>query len=352
VSERLSVMESFVAVRETTNPYQTQLVAALRRHVNVRLFSWRAALSGDFDVLHVHWPEVLIRDRNLSRTSARRVLLLLVLIRLRLGGRALVRTLHNVAPHDPGHPVEGRLLRLIDRWTTHWIALNEFTPRPSGAATTVIPHGHYKDWFADQATPPSEAGRLLYFGRLRRYKGVEELIAAFRATADPALRLRIVGGPDDGQFGELIGDAVRADSRISAVLRHATDAETAAEFARAELVVLPYREMHNSGSVLLALSLDRPVIVPGNEVTRALAREVGSAWILGYDGAFDSARLTAAIEACRANPPVGSPDLSRRNWGDIGQAHATAFEHAASAARSRRRKGLARFARPRPDCQN
>jgi beta-1,4-mannosyltransferase len=193
-------MQSFVAIRETTNPYQSQLVQALEARVDVRLFSWRAALLGRIDVLHVHWPEVLIRDRNLVRTSVRRVLFLLVLIRLRLAGRALVRTLHNLAPHEPGSAVENWLLRLCDRWTTLWIALNEFTPFPTGAPTVVIPIGHYRDWFAGYPAPPMRPGRMLYFGRVRRYKGVDNLVAAFRVLDDPALTLRIVGNPDDAQI--------------------------------------------------------------------------------------------------------------------------------------------------------
>jgi len=336
VFNRLTVMESFVAIRETTNPYQTQLVTALRPYVDVRMFSWRAALLGDFDALHVHWPEVLIRDRNIIRTSARRVLFLLVLIRLRFSGKAIVRTLHNVAPHEPGRAVENWLLHLCDRWTTHWITLNEFTPRPTDAPTCVIPHGHYLDWYAGYSIPPSERGRLLYFGNMRTYKGVEELIAAFSELADPTMRLRIVGRPEDRQVTERIDEAVRADSRISASLRHATDSETAAEFGRAELIVLPYRQMHNSGAALLALSVARPVVVPDNAVNRALALEVGAGWVLGYDGAFDSTRLAGAIADSRAKPPVGLPDLRRRGWPEIGRAHASAFERAATEARSRR----------------
>ena len=337
LSKRLTVMESFGAIRETTNPYQIQLVRALSAHVDVRLFAWRGALLGNLDAVHVHWPEVLIRDRTLARTSARRVLFFLLLLRLRLGHKALVRTLHNVAPHEPGAVVESWLLRLADRWTTHWITLNEFTPRPTIAPATLIPHGDYQAWFADHPLPPSEPGRLLYFGRVRIYKGVGGLVTAFLALADPTLRLRIVGVPDDAPVADLVRDAARADGRISAVLRHATSAEAAAEFGRAELVVLPYPTMHNSGAALLALSLGRPVLVPRNEVTDALAREVGPAWVIRYEGAFGSGHLRAAVSALRAHPPSGAPDLSRRIWSEIGRAHAEAFACAAKAARSRSR---------------
>jgi beta-1,4-mannosyltransferase len=333
------VMESFVAIRETTNPYQTQLIESLSGHVTIRMFSWRAALFGGLDVLHVHWPEVLIRDRNLARTSARRVLFVLLLLRLRLGRRAIVRTLHNVAPHEPGPPVERWLLRLCDRWTTLWIALNEFTPRPTPAAAVVIAHGHYRDWFAGYSRPTAEPGRLLYLGRIRRYKGVEELVAAHGAVDDPGLHLRIVGSPDDARVAATVGQVVHVDNRVTAILRHVTDAEIAAELGRAELVVLPYQQMHNSGVALLALSFARPVLVPRNEVTDALAREVGTEWVIQYDGAFTADQLRAARKELQKNPPGRAPDLSRRNWDHIGRAHAEAFARAATLARATARLG-------------
>jgi beta-1,4-mannosyltransferase len=346
-TKRPTVLQSFVAIRETTNPYQSQLVQALGAHVDVRLFSWRAALLGRIDVLHVHWPEVLIRDRNVARTSVRRVLFLLVLIRLRLGGKALVRTLHNVAPHEPGTEVENSLLRLCDRWTTTWIALNEFTRPPTDAPTVVIPHGHYRDWFAKYPAGEVRSGRILYFGRVRRYKGVADLVAAFRAIEDPSLTLRIVGSPDDAQTAALVEAAAGTDSRITADLRHVTDAEAASEFGRAELLVLPYRDMHNSGTALLALSFARPVLVPRTDVTEALAREVGPEWVIRYDGPMDADQLRAAGKTVHANPPPGVPDLHDRDWDEIGRAHARAFERAAKGARLTPRL-TARSDKPRP----
>lgn len=337
MSRRLRVMESFVAIRDTTNPYQTQLVHSLADSVDVRMFSWRAALLGRFDVLHVHWPEFLLRDRTRIRTAARQILLLLVLLHIRLRRKALVRTLHNIAPHEPGTAVEARLLRLCDRVTTYWIVLNEFTPLPVNARAVLIPHGHYRDWFAMYPAPPSEPGLLLCFGRIRQYKGMPELLGAFRELPDPSLRLRIVGSPDDAATVALVRRAMRVDARITAVLHHVGDAEAATEFGRAELVVLPYPEMHNSGAALLALSLRRRVLVPDNAVTRELARQAGPGWVLSYPNRFDSAALRTGIEQLRATHPASGPDLSGRGWAEIGAAHATAFERAVIAARAGRK---------------
>jgi hypothetical protein len=94
-----------------------------------------------------------------------------------------------------------------------------------------------------------------------------------------------------------------------------------------ELIVLAYRFMHNSGSVLAALSMGRPVLVPRNQANEALAREVGAEWVHMYDGDdLDAETLVSSWQA--ASALAGTPDLSRREWADAGRAHRDAFRAA------------------------
>ncbi len=106
-------------------------------------------------------------------------------------------------------------------------------------------------------------------------------------TPGDDLRLAGGGAAVDASLAESSGGRA-PDARIAHHLEHVPDDDLAAEVAHAQLVVLPYREMHNSGAVLLALSLDRPVLVPRNEVTDALAAEVGPWWVQRYDGELDA----------------------------------------------------------------
>ena len=99
-----------------------------------------------------------------------------------------------------------------------------------------------------------------------------------------------------------------------------------------ELVVLPYREMHNSGSVLAALSLGRPVLVPANAANERLAEEMGAGWVRTYRDDLTSADLVAVLGSLREQPLAGSPDLSAREWSDAGEQHRAAFEQALDAA--------------------
>jgi beta-1,4-mannosyltransferase len=146
--------------------------------------------------------------------------------------------------------------------------------------------------------------------------------------------LRLAGRATDPGIAAAVRAAVEADARVTARLDHLPDGDLVDEVERAQLVVLPYRDLHNSGALLLALSLDRPVLVPRNAVTDALAAEVGDAWVRRYEGDLAADHLAGALAATAA--PAGAPDLAARDWPGIGRQHADLFRAAVRAARGGR----------------
>ena len=173
-------------------------------------------------------------------------------------------------------------------------------------------------------------GRLLFFGQIRPYKQVEALAVAFRGAADDSLSLHVVGLPKSEELGLSIKRAAEGDQRISLDLSHADDRELAREIGEAELVVLAYQEMTNSGAALLALSLDRPVLVPTSEATRELSDEVGAGWVLFFDGSVSSEVLVSALNDLRDGSAqrTDKPDLSQRDWPTIGRHHESVYRSA------------------------
>jgi beta-1,4-mannosyltransferase len=320
------VMQSFSSA--TQEPFNTLLFEALSSHVPVRHFSWRGAMLGRYDVLHLHWPEHLTERRGALRTAARRMGYLLLLIRIRLGHAVLVRTVHNIAPHEARRGTERALVRLTNRWTDAFIKMQPDTPVPSPAPSVLILQGHYRELYADVAIPDTTPGVLLFFGNLRSYKGIPALLEAFHATTDDGLQLRLAGRAFDPRLGEAVEQACREDARISAALGWVSHAQLASEIGHAELVVLPFVEMHNSGTVLVALSLDRPVMIPRNTRTLALSAEVGCGWVHTYEPPLSAPAITAALDDLRSAPPTARPDLSGRDWKAIAAAHVAAYEQA------------------------
>jgi beta-1,4-mannosyltransferase len=336
------VLESFGEPRARSNPYRMQLVDSMPESVELRYFSWKRALTGRFDVFHVQWPEVVLQGRTPVRTAVRCMLFTLVLLRVRVQGKALVRTLHDLAPYEPLPPIQRLPIRVLDRWTTLWITLSATTHPPRTAPVAVAPIGHYRDWFAGMERAEARPGRILHFGLLRRYKGVDALLAAFAGLVDDGLTLRIVGYPQDRETATTIERACRRDRRISAITEYVPDDQLVREVTESELVVLPVDRVTNSSSLILALSLDRPVLVPSTPITQEVAAEVGSGWVLTYHGRLESADIVRALQLARESTDRASPDLSRRAWDAIGSQHADAFARAVAIARRRRRWGHVR----------
>jgi glycosyltransferase involved in cell wall biosynthesis len=129
----------------------------------------------------------------------------------------------------------------------------------------VIPHGAF-DYLArlplEKPLPAELEGAegpvILSFGLLRPYKGIENLLEAFRRVE--GAELWIVGNPrmDVGPLREL---ADGAGGRVRFVTRFVEDAEIPAIFRRADLVALPYLDAEHSGVLYTGLAFGKPLLL-------------------------------------------------------------------------------------------
>ena len=165
-----------------------------------------------------------------------------------------------------------RLLSLVDAHVVHSNFDLQAIPAayPLGnAIVRVIPHGPYNHVVIPEAGGPMpQVGspfRLLYFGVIRPFKGVEDLVAAFSMLdRDQAnqFRLSIVGETWEGWTApdEAIARSPHADL-IERVDRYVSDEELAGYVARADAIVLPYHRSSLSGPLHIALTAGLPVVV-------------------------------------------------------------------------------------------
>jgi glycosyltransferase involved in cell wall biosynthesis len=164
-----------------------------------------------------------------------------------------------------------RLLSLVDAHVVHsnfdLQAITTTYPLGNPLVYTM-PHGPYDHLvqpFAPRVEPVEEKPfRLLYFGVVRPFKGVEDLVAAFNAL-DPhqasKFRLSVVGETWEGWKApdQAIVHSPYTDL-IERVDRYVTDTELAAYFESADAVVLPYHRSSASGPLHIAMSAGLPVI--------------------------------------------------------------------------------------------
>lgn len=207
------------------------------------------------------------------------------------------------------------LLRRVDAHVVHSdydLALLQQAYGIRRATVRVVPHGPYDHVTAPAKTlerAPDSPFELLYFGIIRPYKGVEDLVEAFGRLPEEVgsrMRLTIVGETWEGWTAPL--DAVAASpvrDRIRVVNHYVTDAEVHRHFAEADAVVLPYRRSSSSGPLHIAMSTGLPLIVTS---VGGLVEAAGSYQGASFVPPQDPDALTVALIALAARRGQRFPD--------------------------------------------
>ena len=332
MNEPLRVLAWPALTTPNIQPYISQLYAPMSDlGVEVEELSKGRVLLGAPDLVHAHWPDSLLaQDEEADvRRSLRRLSLLLWVLKLR--GIPLLWTVHNLHSHEQRHPeLEERLWSTWTSRLTGFLSLTEGGlaaarerfPALREKAGFVVPHGHYREAYPK---PPSkeqaraelglsaDARMALFFGLVRPYKNVPSLVRTFRELSRDDDVLLVAGRPNDDAIEREVRKAAGEDARVRLRLEHVPDADTSTLFAAADLVVLPFSEVLNSGSALLALSLDRPVLVPSLGALLELRASAGEDWVRTYEGELSAELLDGALESART-PPVGRPNLRAHEW--------------------------------------
>ena len=135
--------------------------------------------------------------------------------------------------------------------------------------TEVIPLGPF-DAYQQLGTTverqaPADVCNLLYFGVIRPYKGLEDLVEAFDGLPPDQIDrywLTVVGESWEGWTRPLeLIERSRYRDRITLVNRYVPDQEVGAYFRGADAVVLPYHRSSASGPLHVTMSHGLPVVV-------------------------------------------------------------------------------------------
>jgi len=318
------------------NPFIAQMCHELQRN-DCRVVALSLGNARRADVLHVHWPDHFVNRRTIAESLRGAVKLLLCSALMRLRGRAVVWTVHNLKPHDSRHPSVERFFwpcftALVNGVVTlsgaGLSAVRQRFPALRRTAAAVVPHGNYAGVYPATPLAPAEAREslglpksahpLVFFGQIRPYKNVPELLAAFHDVDDPQARLVVAGGPSDETLRRRLEDEARQDPRVVLTGR-VDDADVSRVFTAGVGVVLPYREVFNSGSLVLALSQGRPVLVPRTPTFAELRDAVGDDWVRFFTPPLRAPELRA-FEAHAAELVAShrAPDLSMLAWEHLG----------------------------------
>jgi glycosyltransferase involved in cell wall biosynthesis len=293
----------------------------------------RYAATSDAPIFHILWN--MHRFEAFDRT--------ILMLYYRALGKKVVMTAHNVnaAARDGIDSALNRLTLRIQYQLCHHVFLHtdrmreqllrEFGVRPERAS--VIP-------FGINATTPrtslttSDAKRalgidadhktLLFFGNIAPYKGLHLLVEAIAKLEreGAAYRLIIAGRPKQSEaYWQSIREYIDTHCIGHAIVERISfipDEEVEIYFKAADVLVLPYLSIYQSGVLFLAYDFGLPVIATDVGSFSAHVIEGETGWI------------------CKPNDPI-----------DLARALRTHFESPLFRELQARRPGLAKFAHDR-----
>tara|TARA_B100001250_G_scaffold75328_1_gene61620 strand:+ start:1069 stop:2226 length:1158 start_codon:yes stop_codon:yes gene_type:complete len=138
----------------------------------------------------------------------------------------------------------------------------------------LVPHGNYLPFINIQKDKkkareyldlPSEKSIVLFFGMIKKVKGLDLLLRSFRKVVDirPNTILLIAGKiwQDDFTFYQQIIDRYQLSENIILHKRFIPHNDVEYYYGASDLVVLPYKRIYQSGVLMMALSYGRPALV-------------------------------------------------------------------------------------------
>jgi beta-1,4-mannosyltransferase len=272
------------------NPYQTLLANELMTQNVVtwfpqgykRIFPIYRALKAQAEpvqILHLHWLNPYLKGQTVWLKLVYCLKFLLDIWLVRSSGVTVIWTIHNVISHEVAFPrlekfTYRRLARLCDALICHHADMIETLANHyqiSRHKVAFIAHGHFRDSYGAAVASQEARQRLglpkneriyLNLGWLRPYKGIEDLLTIWQEGACSGQHLIIAGKPMDKDYHQQLVAQVSQLQGVTLQANFIADALIPLFFSAADVVVLPFKQILTSGSLILAMSYGKPIIAP------------------------------------------------------------------------------------------
>lgn len=218
-------------------------------------------ICGKYDIIHIQsFRNIRIESWLFKLTKRKNV--------------KYVHTLHNILPHEASAKDKtdyGRVYEICDALIAHNRASKEtFTQVFPNLASkiTIIPHGAYT-YIKDMVHPKKKTSKTIFFqlGLIRQYKGIDILLAGALKLSDEDKKKChvIIAGRQDRRMDptdyEGFIKANHLGNIVTFIPQKISDNKMAELYNITDVCVFPYRNIYGSGSLLMAYTFEKPVLV-------------------------------------------------------------------------------------------
>lgn len=300
----------------TTNPYQEKLAEHLEQlgnHVEGSNCSTSSLLktvnAKNVDILHLHWLQhFFLNESSGFRSLVKLIVFSIQLIILRQKNIKIVWTIHNLKNHKNQHLKLDFIGSILVSRIAHQLIVHSETAKnetmkayylKNSKKIHVIPHANYIDSYTNTITRsearnilnlPDSSLVLLFFGLIHPYKGVLELVQAFKEFNPPNTYLVIAGQPKNNALAEQIQREAHAHNNIMLHFSFIPDEQVQVYMNACDAVIFPYKEFLTSGAVILAMTFGKACLAPRQGFTGEVLDE--SSAVL-YDPQVEGSLLDA-----------------------------------------------------------
>jgi beta-1,4-mannosyltransferase len=265
------------------NPYNNLLISSLNkigipsRPCNSIISLYKDIFFGQVSAVHFHWLDRA--GGHFSGTPSKLLWqssIIFIILVARLLNIRLVWTIHNLEAHNKAiksyhfYHFVSILVNSLIAHSPYAIKLISATYDVKPNKITFIPHGLYPHAFAlssSSAIPRRQSSlalKLLYFGNISPYKGIDTFALALNHISqflgDHNPQVSIVGRLNTVRFPDLLQQIKNCDN-VSLISEFVDQSELNRFVADADLIVLPFLDTLTSGSLIYALSSAKPVLI-------------------------------------------------------------------------------------------
>jgi glycosyltransferase involved in cell wall biosynthesis len=322
------------------NPYQYLMIEGLNSGTKINAVSGiddrffgilRTAIKIKPTYIHFDWITSYYYRRSLWMTilSIPIFMIQLLIVRYILNIK-LVWTLHNIQPHDSNHNKIHAFCRRFFAKQCTWIRIfsEDSLHRAQKALNIinkfkVVPEGSYVDYYKNTLNMEEARSRLglqldnfvfLYLGSIKPYKGIENLLDSFKILNIENSKLIVAGKSFNLDYLKSLNfDQPRVQFRDDFI----PDDELEQYFNAANVVVLPFNNVENSGSVILAMGFKKPIIAPKIGVVK---KRLKNQQDLLYTNDLDFQQIMKETLSRNDLSEIGSinfKELQRYQWSDF-----------------------------------